>query len=177
MRTMSMISIVAACLAAAACNKAPDKPKTPDEVKDAVSKLAKPEPGKYRTTMKVIDVRIPGMDAARAEKMKEMFGSTGRSFDFCLSKEDADKGFEELNKRTTQGNCTYDRFDAGNGTLDAKVTCQTGKGMTTTSEMHGTYSPTGSKMTMKSDTNAPGMPGQGMHIEAEVTNERLGECT
>lgn len=177
MRVLSLVSLTLAVLMASGCSKSADQPKSPDEVKAEMSKIDKPEPGQYRTTMKIIDVRIPGMDPAKAAQMKGMFGATGKSFDFCLSKEDADKGFEELNKRSAQGKCSYDNFSVSGGRLDAKITCQTGQGMTTTSEMHGTYTSTGSKLTMTSDTGAAAMPGKGMHIEAEVTNERLGACS
>lgn len=177
MRVFQAVSLLVLGLALAACNKSSDTPETAEEVKAEVAKLDRPEPGKYRTTMKIIDVSIPGMDPARAAQMKNMFGATGKTTEFCLSKADADKGFEELNKRAAQGDCTYDNFNAGGGRIDARMTCRTGRGMTMAYEMHGTFSSTGSQMSMKSDAAMAGMPGKGMHIEAEVKNERIGDCT
>ncbi len=37
--------------------------------------------------------------------------------------------------------------------------------MTARAQMTGTFSSTGSNMTMVSDATAPGMPGGGMHME------------
>ncbi|MFC0588201.1 DUF3617 domain-containing protein [Novosphingobium aquiterrae] len=177
MRAIIFLPLLGLGLTLGACGKSSDTPKTAEEVKAEVAKLDRPEPGKYRTTMKIIDVTIPGMPADRAAQMKNMFGTTGKSTEFCLTKADADKGFEELNKRAAQGDCSYDNFNASGGRIDAKMTCKTGRGMTMTYEMHGTFSSTGSKMSMKSDASMPGMPMKGMHIEAEVNNERIGDCS
>jgi hypothetical protein len=177
MRLPVVLPLAALALTLAACNKAPDTPKTAEQVKAEVAKMDRPEPGKYRSTMKIIDVSIPGMPADRMAQMKNMFGASGKTMEFCLTPQEANKGFEELNKRAAEGNCTYESFTAGGGTLDAKMTCQTGKGMTTTSELHGSYSPTKSDLTMKTDTSGAGMPGAGMHMEAQVINERIGDCT
>lgn len=177
MRVPVVLTLALLTLGLAGCNKAPDTPKTAEQVKAEVARMDRPEPGKYRTTMKIIDVSIPGMDPARAAQMKNMFGATGKTMEFCLTPEQANKGFEELNKRGAEGNCTYDSFNSGGGTLDAKMTCQTGKGMTTTSELHGSYSSTKSDLTMKTDTSGAGVPGAAMHMEARVINERIGDCT
>lgn len=164
-------------LGLAACNQASDTPKTAEEVKAEVAKAERPEPGQYRTTIKVTDFSIPGMPAERAAQMKGMFGDTGKTIEYCLTKADADKGFEEVNRRAAQGDCTYDRFSASGGKIDARMTCKTAQGMTMAYEMQGTFSSTASQMSMKSDTSMPGMPGKGMHMEAEVTNQRIGDCT
>ena len=80
-----------------------------------------------------------------------------------------------------QGKCSFDQFNATSGTLDAKMTCQTGKGMTGTYQMHGTFSATGSQMAMKVNQSTAGqiagMPGAGMVMEAEVINQRIGDCS
>lgn len=171
------VLLLSTALALAACGKSSDTAKTPQQVKTEAARLDRPEPGQYRTTIKIVDVSIPGMDPARAARMKTMFGDTGKTVEFCLTKADADKGYEEMNKRAAQGDCSYDQFSASGGKLDAKLTCKTGRGMTMTHQMHGTFSPTGSDMKMTSDASMPGLPGQGMHIEAEVKNERIGDCS
>lgn len=177
MRPLLAVSPLLIALGLAACNKSSDTPKTAEEVKAEVAKAEKPEPGKYRTTIKITDFSIPGMPADRAEQMKGMFGQTGKTIEYCLTKADADKGFEEVNKRAAQGDCSYDRFSASGGKIDAKMTCKTGQGMTMAYEMQGTFSSTASQLSMKSDTAMAGMPGKGMHMEATVTNERIGDCS
>jgi hypothetical protein len=181
MRCLIIAMPLIAALALAGCNKEPEGPKTAEQVKDQASAIVKPQPGQYRTTMKITNFSIPGMPADKAAQMKGMFSASGKSTEFCLSPADADKGFEEFSKRMAQGKCSFDQFNATSGTLDAKMTCQTGQGMTGTYEMHGSFSATGSKMAMKVNQSAPGqmagMPGAGMMMEAEVTNERIGNCS
>lgn len=177
MRNIPFLAAAAlATLALGACNKEPSGPKSDKEVAAEAAKIDAPLPGKYRTVMKITNVTIPGLPPAQAEKMKGMFGASGHSVEFCLTPEEAGKGFENFSKRAAEGNCTYESFNAGGGTIDAKMTCQTGKGMTTKSEMHGNYSSTGSSLTMKTDSQMPGMPGGAMHMEAQVVNERIGDC-
>ncbi len=180
MRFTIALPLIAA-IALAGCNKEPDGPKTAEQIKAEASQLAKPLPGQYRSTVKLTNFSIPGMPAEKAAQLKGMFSATGKSSEFCLSPADADKGFEEFSKRMAQGKCSFEKFNATAGTLDAKMTCQTGKGMTGTYEMHGTFSATGSQMAMKVNQSAAGqmagMPGGGMMMEAEVTNERIGDCS
>lgn len=178
MRKITLTAATAvAILALGACNKEPSGPKSGEQVAAEAAKIDTPQPGKYRTAMKITNVSIPGLPAGQAERMKGMFGAAGHTVEFCLTPEEAGKGFENFSKRAAEGNCTYESFNAGGGTLDARMTCQTGKGMTSKSELHGSYSPTGSKLTMKTDSQMPGMPGGAMHIEAEVVNERIGDCS
>ncbi len=173
MRCRPLFPLVLAALVLAACSKEPAATGgggTPDAGAD------RPEPGLYRTTTKIVDASMPGMPADRAAHMKNMFGANGHSVEFCLTPQEADKGFGEFNKRAADGRCSYDSLQVGGGQIDARMTCQTGRGMTATSQMRGTYSRTGSKLTMKTDTSAPALPGGGMHMEAEVISERIGDC-
>lgn len=169
-----------AILALTACNKAPDAPKTADQVKAQVDQMVKPQPGQYRSTSKLVSFEVPGMPAAQAERMKGMFASSqGR--DFCLTAEEADKGYESMTTKLAQGNCSYDRFEAAGGALDAKLSCQTGKGMTATFEMKGTMTPQGSQMTVMVNQSAPGAPagavGGGVKMVMEVASQRTGDCS
>ncbi len=165
-----------AAIALTACSKEPEGPRTAEQVKEEASQLVKPQPGQYRTTMKITNFVIPGMPPEKSAQLKGMFSAGGKSTEFCLSPAEADKGFEEFSRRMAQGKCSFEKFTATSGTLDAKMTCQTGKGMTGTYEMHGTFSSTGSQMAMKVNQSASSMPGGGMVMEAEVANERIGDC-
>lgn len=177
MRLASVAPLAAlAVLTACGSNEdSSDAPKTLDEVKAETAKLVKPDPGRYRSTVKLTKFEVPGMPAAQAEKMKAMFASSGQSSEFCMTKAQTDKGFEEMAKAMAQGNCTYDRYTADGGTLDAKMTCQTGQGMTSVVEMAGTVAPTQMQMTMKMNNTMPGLPVS-MTIEADVQSQRIGDC-
>lgn len=176
MRRLIIVLPLISALAMAGCSKEPEGPKTADQVKVEASQLIKPLPGQYRTTMKITNFAIPGMPPEKSAQLKGMFSASGKSNEFCLTPADANKGFEEFSKRMAQGKCSFDKFDASSGALDAKMICQTGKGMTGAYEMKGTFTATGSQMAMKVNQSAPGMPGGGMMMEAEVTNERIGDC-
>lgn len=175
MRPSIAVPLMAA-LTLSACNKA-DKPKSEDEVKTEIARMAKPMPGLYRSSSKVISFEMPGMPPAQAERMKQMFATSQQSRDFCLTKAEADKGYEEMTKKLAEGNCTYDRFTTSGNSLDARLTCQNGKEMKASIEMKGTISEEGSRMTMSVDQAAPHMPNGGaMKMVAEVVSQRIGDC-
>lgn len=179
MRPALILPLAVATLALAACGKEPDGPKTAEEVKAEMADLAsdaRPQPGKYRTTIKITNVAIPGMPAAQAQKMEAMFGGTGQGSEHCLTPEMASKGYEEFGKQAAQGHCTYDSFSAGGGRMDAVLTCKTAVQVTTRSELHGTFTPTSSNLKMKTESSGSGLPGGKMTMEAEVTSERIGDC-
>lgn len=176
MRSIIVLPLAATAILTA-CNSA-DKPKSPEEVKQEVAKVERPRPGLYRTTSKIVSFEVPGMPPAQAERMKAMFTTTGESREYCLTKEEAEKGWEAATKKLADGNCKYDRFNAGSGSLDAKLTCQTGQGMKSTIEMNGTMTSTGSQMKMSVAQVAPQMPGGngGIRMVAEVSSQRIGDC-
>ena len=182
MRRPIMLSLVVATLALGACSKQGDSAgggKSPEQVgkeAEAAGVPMRPQPGKYRATVKILDVSFPGMNPQMASRMKGMFGASGHSTEFCLTPEQANKGYEEMTKRAAEGNCTYDSFKADAGQLDASMTCQTAKGMTTKATMSGAFTPTGSSLKMTSETSGASLPGGGMHLQAEVVNERIGDC-
>lgn len=175
MRSIMVLPLAAAAVLTA-CNSA-DEPKSPEEVKQEIAKVDRPQPGLYRTNSRIVSFEVPGMLPAQAEQMKAMFTSTGESREYCLTREEADKGWEAATSKLAEGNCTYDRFNAARGALDAKLTCQTGQGMKSTIEMKGTMTSTGSNMTMSIAQAAP-LPGGngGIRMVAEVSSQRVGDC-
>ena len=173
-----VISLVT-ILALAGCKQT--APRTAEEVKQAVSQLEKPLPGLYRSTIKLAEFSVPGMSAAQSARMRTMFDSA-QARDFCLTAADAAKGYEEMTKRLAQGKCTYDRFEAGGGTIDAAMTCEAMRGTISKVAMKGTLNPEGSQMHMTVEQSLPGMGAAaqigvgGMKMVADVTSNRVGEC-
>ena len=174
--TLPVAASLATALLLAGCGKSDEGPKTPEQAAQEASKMEKPEPGKYRSSVKVLEFDIPGMPKEQAEQMKGMMGNAGQSHEFCMTKEDVEKGYEEMVKKTSQGNCTFEKFNAASNTLDAKMTCDMGNQMKSVITMNGTTSKTNSKMTMDIENTAPSIPGGKMHTKMEVTNERIGDC-
>lgn len=174
-----MRSIIVLPLAAAALLTACDSgnaPKSEAEVEKEMANLERPTPGLYRSTSQIVSFEVPGVSPAQAERMKGMFATADEGREFCLTKEEADKGFEEMTRKLAEGNCTYDHFKASGGNLDAQLSCETGKDMKASIAMKGTVGADASRMTMAVDQSAPGMPGGNVKIVAEVVSQRVGDC-
>ncbi|SFF75439.1 Protein of unknown function [Novosphingobium sp. CF614] len=151
-------------------------PKTPDEVRQEAAKLDRPEPGEYRQTIEVTDVEVPGAPRQLADRMKSMMARTKQSTT-CLTAEDADKGFREMfHESGPAKSCTYERFDVGGGTIDARMTCSSPDGGTGTIDLTGTVASTGSDVTMVLDMKNPKSQAGAMKMTMHMTTERLGDC-
>ena len=176
MRLLPALPLAVFALGLAACQKEPDQPKTAEQVKVEAAKMTRPEPGLYKSTMTISALQIPGMPPKETEQLKTMMTGTAQAREFCLTKEESERGFEDFGKKLAQGKCTYDRFEADSDSLDAKLTCQTAENTTSTVELVGTFTGTNSQMKMKLNAAAPQMAGQSMAMEAEVKSERVGDC-
>jgi hypothetical protein len=160
----------------AACGQEPSGQSPDQAAAEAAAHARQPQPGQYRVTMKVNDISFPGMTGPMAEQARTMFGDTGHVTEFCLTPAEAKKGQEEFLKRTAEGDCKYEKFSATDGAIDAVMVCQTGQGMTARTEMKGSFSPTRSELTLKTQSQMPGAPGGGMAMDAQILSERIGEC-
>lgn len=170
--------IALAALALAACGKsATDEASTPGGAGNALEKAAEVafqmQPGKYRTSVVVQKVEIPGMPAGMADQMKAMM-SKNSSSESCITPDRAAKGVEVMKEQMAKGQCTFDKFDATGGTVDAAFTCKSGDQMTVKATSKGSYTPTGSVIQATGDMIGPG--GKTIHIEHIITTERIGDC-
>lgn len=178
-RLVSPAFAALASLALAACNQASndtaDQGGAAIDPAGAAAELAfQFKPGKYRTTIEVQKIDIPGMPAAFAGQMKAMM-SKQASAEYCISPEQSARGLEVMKEHLGKGKCQFEKFDAKAGTVDSVFTCNTGEGMQLRSVSKGTYSETGSQAGVSADMSMPG--GKSMHIEQTVKMERIGECT
>jgi hypothetical protein len=182
MRRIATLSfIVGSAAALAACGSS--GPKSEEQVKQEISKIERPMPGQYKSSIKITKFEIPGLGQKEAEAFKGLMSGTAQTRTYCVSKEESDQGFKEMTKQFEKGKCNYDRFDATGGRLDAKMTCETGKGMSSTIEISGTTTSEGSNMVLKMQNSAPAGtnafgPGAmgNANIEMEVSNARIGDC-
>ncbi|MFL0356023.1 DUF3617 domain-containing protein [Erythrobacter sp. GH1-10] len=170
------VLLVAACGGDASSNDtsasqdASDSAMTMDEVASAAaSSDVKPMPGKYRSDVELISLDMPGAPPQVADMMR---GRMSRSFDYCLTQDDVDEGFKEMTRKSQEGDCTFQRFDATGGNIDAEMTCKTGGG-TMTMVMEGTGTPTSSDVTMTMSGDM-GMGPTTMKFRAQ--HERIGDC-
>lgn len=129
----------------------------------------KPQPGEYQADMSVLSIDMPDAPPGIADMMTDMMG---RSFKFCLTQAEVDEGFRSIMNRGQDGDCTYTRFNATGGRIDAEMTCDAG-GNPMNMVMEGSGSPTSSDVTMTMTGDMGMGPGS---ITMRVRNERLGGC-
>lgn len=154
-----------AALALGACKK---EPQSQAEVKQEIAALPKPKPGLYRVETKLVTFDMPGMPAQAQAQIKQVFAAqTGR--EVCVSKAEADEGYEGMTKKLAEGNCSFDTFDLSGSSLDAKLTCVTGKETKAEVLIKGDVSAEGSKMTTT-------VQQAGGKIVTESTMARTADC-
>lgn len=179
LNTGAFVVAVAALAMLGGCKKdeVSVKDKSVEEVASAVPQAAKPLPGLYDTQMELVDVAMPGMSPQMQEQMKQAMTRTMRSNQYCLTAEEAGKGYEERIKQlASKPNCKFDHYTLADGKLDSKLVCTTEKGTTSAMTMQGTVSPEGSDLTMKSEQSGAQMPGGGMNMTMHVVSKRVGDC-
>lgn len=162
MRRFGMI-VACAALAVSACDSGKEEAdisRTPD-VTAEVDKAFKPEPGLYKVTME-------------ADQMMGMAGSMKSEQTYCLTKAQADAGFQAALGRNPAGDCKYEKFDLSGERIDAVLACSM-QGVTMRMEQTGKATPTSSDLDVKMTMNVPGM-GERV-TTAKVRHERVGECT
>ncbi|MDR7104088.1 DUF3617 domain-containing protein [Croceicoccus sp. BE223] len=190
--TIRLLVLCAAPLALAACGS--DKPAAdavtqakgeapadlPSGMSDAeiasqMKNAVRPRPGQYESTAELVSLEIPGIPAEEAAKMKAMMGeSFGRTSSRCLTRAEAEKGFEELAKSSQEG-CRMDSFTSNGAKFAGRMICDTADAKGTVT-MSGTGTETGSQMTMTMNMQSPGLPGGAMAMEMKVASRRTGDC-
>ncbi len=129
----------------------------------------RPMAGQYQAKMTVLSIDMPDAPPEMAGMMTQMMN---RTFKFCLTAAEVDEGFRSVMNRSQQGDCSYSRFNAVDGKIDAEMTCDAG-GNPMTMVMQGTGSPTSSDVTMTMSGDMGMGPGT---IKLRTQNQRLGDC-
>ena len=173
--------ICLATLALAACGGSGDRQAgdapgkvSSAEIRQRMTGLAKPEPGLYRTSTKVIDVNIANAPAGIADGMKRSLGKEQTS-EYCLTPDQAAKGYEEMMRHAQKGDCSFQRFDASGGKIDAAMTCETSEGAMAHMTVTGTGTSTSSDVDMQMRMDAPGFGA--MTMRSHSHSERVGPCS
>lgn len=180
---MMRTSVLAAPLAIVAligCGEAePDAPAeglngelSTSDVAARARDAVQPQPGRYRAVMEVIEIDIPGAPDGAGDMMRQMMD--GQAREYCLTQADVDKGYEEMARQSQDGDCSFERFEADGGDIDARMVC-TGQGPGAIEmAMTGTATPTSSVMNMTMTGNMTGMGESTLRMKA--THERVGDC-
>ncbi|MCT2559184.1 DUF3617 domain-containing protein [Tsuneonella sp. YG55] len=180
-RIVTAVAVLAGSTMLAACSKEPAAPRTADEVIAEAGKLEQPRPGRYETTVDLIDFSVPGIPQEQANAMKSMMGRASQeASSYCLTEAEAAKGFEESVRKMTEGQgqmkCEFGRFAVDGGKLDAALTCSGPQGMTADIALDGTASAEASTMHMTMVQKAAMMPGGQMRVEMRMNSKRTGDC-
>lgn len=129
-------------------------------------------PGRWESTVKFMKIDMEGVPP-EAKAMMEKVMAKDRTFDSCLTKEEAAKPdgkfFGQADER-----CKYDSFSMGGGKIDAKMTCKAEQGQQVMT-MKGDYTPESYTMTMT--VAGKGMNDRAMNMTMSVSAKRAGECT
>lgn len=175
-RPMAWLLVASVATSLAACDKADKGPKTMEQAKQEATQLERPDPGEYKQTTKITKFDVPGAPPEMVAQIKKMMEGQNNNLTYCLSKADTEKGFAEMFKKGTQGECTYDRFDASANTIDAIMTCKAGEGGSAKMTMNGTVSSTGSKVNVNVEQKNDKSPMGNANIAMELDTKRIGDC-
>lgn len=171
----------AAALALAACDSSPSvdvKDATPAEVAEAVKKSGATRvmvrPGKWQSSVAVLEMSNPDMPPEMATRMQAEMGKP-RTAEACLTADQVDHPERMIGQ--IPDSCRYDHYVMSDGKVDGKMRCES-RGMIQEMTVAGTYRPDSYQMTMVSRTRpAPGgPPGAEMTMKMRVDSKRIGEC-
>ncbi|WP_432200015.1 DUF3617 domain-containing protein [Erythrobacter sp. W53] len=169
----AMAVVLAACSSETDADTDGDGTVSQEEMAAAAQDAIKPEPGQYRSTVKMVEVDIPGAPPEAVEMMQSGMGE--QTQESCMTEEDAAKGFEEMAKGTQNGDCTTNKFVVNGGDIDAEMTCAVPGQGEMKMTMDGSGTSTSMDMTMTMEGEIPGMGDARMVMN--VQSERIGDCS
>ncbi|MEO9461040.1 MAG: DUF3617 domain-containing protein [Marinomonas sp.] len=169
----SVCALVAACSDDAPADADGDGEVSAAEMAAEVEKAdIKPQAGEYSASSELVSIDIPGAPEGMADMMKGAMKSQDNKF--CITQEQADKGFEEMAKESQQGDCTVKSFEVDGGDIDAVMSCSAaGQG-----EMSITLDGSGTATTMEMEVTMEGkLPQIGdAKMVMRTTQKRIGDC-
>ena len=168
-------------LALAACGEEAKAPKTADEVIAEAGEMERPDPGRYETKVELLEFSVPGLPPEQADRLKSMMGGVGaQASTYCLTAQEAGKGFEEQVRKMGQGQggleCEYNEFDVNRGKLAAEMTCTGPQGMNAAMKIDGKTTSRSTSMTMDMTQKAAMIPGGEMKMKMKMDSTRVGDC-
>jgi len=178
------LAIATVAVGLAACDRGQDVDltnATPAEVakamKDSGATRSMVRPGKWSSTVAVLEMSSPGMPPEQQAMLKAQIGQS-RTVEACLTAEEVDNPERMLGD--VPATCKYDRYTMGNGKLNGTMRCEQ-KGMVQQMTVAGTYKDDGYSLTIDNKTTAlagtlASQPAGVMSMKMKVESRRLGEC-
>ena len=130
----------------------------------------RPTAGQYQANLQLVEINLPDAPPEIANMMGSMMN---RDFDYCLTEAEVEEGYRSVMNRTQQGECSYQRFNASGGQIDAAMTCDV-DGREMAMEMTGTGTSTSSDVTMTMTGDFGIGPGT---MTMRIVQERVGACS
>ena len=186
MRLVSLALVATTALSLAACDTGPQVDltnATPAEVakamKDSGATRTMVRPGKWSSTVAILEMNSPGMPPEMQAAMKARIGQP-RTVEACLTADQVDNPERMIG--AVPASCRYDRYTMGNGKMNGKMRCET-NGMVQEMIVAGTYSDDQYSLIIDNKTSAPagvgavaGQPAGAMSMKMKVDSRRIGEC-
>ncbi len=137
--------LLAGAATLAACGE--EKPLTSEQVLTEARALQKPTPGLYATTTKLVSFEVPGLPPEQADRIRQqMTGLTSEPQPQCLTRAQADRGFEDMLREIGEGinqqRCAFTAFDTDGSRLSADLSCSGMAGMRAEAKFAGPARPT-----------------------------------
>ncbi|GAA4042248.1 hypothetical protein GCM10022213_10710 [Parerythrobacter jejuensis] len=181
MKTKMMLVASAALVMAGCSGEADDAAVDAEELAEQASEMIQPQAGQYQTTAELVEFEVPGMSDEESQMIRGFMeqGFT-QQVGYCLTPEDAEKGFEEaIRKMRNDDNnkCEFTRFDVSSGAIDSEMKCDDGKGNAGTISMAGKITETSQDLTMTLDQQSADLPRGSMKMKMKMSSERVGECS
>lgn len=130
--------------------------------------------GMWNAELKLADIDLgPGVPGGRETYMQSM-KRLERGTTACRRAEDI-KPFDIAALEKAAGNCTFLRYSAKGGRIDAQVQCKKDGTPLTRVSIQGRTSPTAFDVTTSQQTGTAGEPGY-VAVKLRATGTRLGEC-
>ncbi len=184
MRLSPLALLATAALGLAACDRGPKVDltnATPAEVakamKDSGATRSLARPGKWSSTVAVVEMNSPSMPPELQAQMKAQLGQP-RTVEACLTADQVDNPERMIGN--VPASCKYDRYTMGNGKMNGTMRCEQ-NGMVQEMTVAGTYADDAYSLTIDNKTSVPanaavGQPAGAMAMKMKVESRRLGEC-
>lgn len=178
------LGLLATIAGLAACDRKPEvdlTDATPAEVakamKDSGATRVMVRPGKWASTVSVLEMDSPGMPPEMQAMMKERIGQP-RTVEACLTADQVDNPERMIGN--VPASCKYSRYTMGGGKMNGTMRCEQ-NGMTQEMTVAGTYSADSYSLTIDNKTTvagpaAAGQPVGNMAMKMKVDSRRIGEC-
>lgn len=148
-----------------------------EEVSELI-KAAQPKaamtPGKWTLGLRVVKSDLSALPAATRGVQEQAIKALERSSTACRTKDEL-KPVDLAQLEKVAGTCTYPRYQAKGGKLDAVIECKKDGAPDTVLHATGTTGANGFDVTLDQKTGAPGQAGY-LALTLRASGKRVGSC-